>query len=66
MNDVNNLPKLNTSGISYVVHLDFEEIVRIGIDALEFTLGNGELYFPLYGWDCDSILILNKSIIISQ
>ena len=44
---------------------DFEKIVAMGYDAVEVTLSRDwGLYHALYGWDCDSILILNKDIVI--
>lgn len=45
--------------------LDFEEILRSGYDAVELHLSEDrELYWELYGWDCDSILVLNKEAIV--
>lgn len=46
---------------------DFENMLKNGIDAIQLNLsdGNYELYFPLYGWDCDSILIMNPDVIQS-
>lgn len=42
---------------------DFEAI-KEKYDAIEFFLSDEpNLYFELYGWDCDSILILNPDII---
>ena len=53
------------------VSLDFEKMLEDGIDAIELHLSeehwNGflnSLYYKLYGWDCDSILIMNPDIII--
>ena len=43
-------------------YLDFELIVK-NYDAIYYECNN-ETYFPLYGWDCDSLLVLNKNIII--
>ena len=47
------------------VCLDFEQLLKNGIDAVQLSLfiGNYELYYKLYGWDCDSILIMNPDII---
>ena len=49
---------------------DFEQMVTDGWDAIELHLsdtdiswGNDSLHFRLYGWDCDSILIMNPKII---
>lgn len=46
--------------------IDFEKAIETGVDAIELHLseGNHELYFPLYGWDCDSILIMNPDVIV--
>lgn len=44
--------------------VDFEQLMSDGIDAIELNLSNDQyLYNTLYGWDCDSILILNPNII---
>lgn len=47
--------------IRYVI--DFEKIKKKGYDVILFV-ENDETHFPLYGWDCDSILVLNKKVII--
>lgn len=48
-------------GIFYC--LDFEEIQK-NYDAIEVIISNDQsLYWDLYGWDCDSILILNRQAI---
>ena len=40
-------------------------MIKNGIDVIEFNLSNDEdLYFALYGWDCDCILVLNPEVII--
>lgn len=44
--------------------LDFEKLLEQGYDAVEMNLSSdGRLYWALYGWDCDSILILNPDIV---
>ena len=40
--------------------LDFEQLKQ-NYDAIEVYID--ELYFDLYGWDCDSLLVLNKECI---
>lgn len=43
--------------------IDFEKIVE-AFDAIEIMAGSDEkLYDAFYGWDCDSIVILNKEVI---
>jgi len=43
--------------------LDFEQLSQI-YDAIEVIISSDiELYYQLYGWDCDSILIMNKNIV---
>lgn len=45
------------------VNLDFEKIKK-EYDAIEVLISeNPQLYYDLYGWDCDSLLILNKECI---
>lgn len=44
--------------------MDFEQLLSEGIDAVELFLESRDLYYALYGWDCDSILIMNKEVII--
>ena len=41
--------------------LDFEKLAQ-DYDAIEVT-DIGQLYWPLYGWDCNSILIMNPDIV---
>lgn len=44
---------------------DFEQMAKDGVDAVQLNLswGDYELYYKLYGWDCDSILVMNPDII---
>jgi len=59
---------INTMIGNYWVLLDFEELIRGGVDAIWLNLDeevagrdpNKRLYYELYGWDCDSILVMNK------
>lgn len=62
----NILKELPTVNIPYNfswVNLDFEEIKK-SYDAIEVLISNDDgLYYDLYGWDCDSLLVLNKECI---
>lgn len=43
---------------------DYKKLLCNKIDAIEvFISDDYELYWKLYGWDCDSILIMNPNII---
>lgn len=54
--------------------IDFEKCLRAGIDAIELcwygdeyqSVANGDLYFELYGWDCDSIVVLNPNAVVPR
>lgn len=65
VSDCMNMPLVKTEyDIKIMLIPDFEEMYKSGIDAIQFNLSNDhELYFTLYGWDCDSILIMNKNVI---
>lgn len=44
--------------------IDFEKLLADGVDAVELHLSeDGGLYQELYGWDCDSILIMNPDVV---
>lgn len=48
------------------VTIDFEMLVKNKIDAIQVNISNDhELYWKLYGWDCDSVLVMNKDVIIA-
>lgn len=72
IHDLKNIPRLNYNDLFKVnFYPDFEKIKEQGYDAIELFLSDDHgytditesLYFRLYGWDCDSILILNPDII---
>lgn len=65
-NDLSQLP-LESGVHEYINRLclwiDFEKLAR-EYDAIEVLISeDSRLYYDLYGWDCDSILILNKDCI---
>lgn len=62
--ELKNLPKgENRYGMSSWAILDFEKISR-EYDAVEINISSdGKLYWDLYGWDCDSILVMNPDVI---
>lgn len=76
VSDLDNLPrnkKYRGVALSEWVLLDFERMVEMGYDAIELHLSEEDrtdcgflegLYWSLYGWDCDSILILNPDIVV--
>ena len=60
-----NLPKLkpyNKNDTWSECILDFEKLA-MEYDAVEVT-NIGRLYYPLYRWDCNSILVMNPDIVI--
>lgn len=63
--DVHKLPDQKTDiELTCIKTVDFEQLIENGIDAIEFNISNDwDLYMALYGWDCDSTLILNPNII---
>lgn len=63
--DVKKLPNQNLDlTLTTIKTVDFEQLIVNGIDAIEFNISNDDgLYMALYGWDCDSTLILNPDII---
>lgn len=65
-----NLPQLDSKRRFYknnlYTKLDFERLSE-KYDAIEvFIREKDELYFQLFGWDCESILIMNPKIIITD
>lgn len=66
IDDAKLLKQLPTVNIPYKfswTNLDFEEIKK-QYDAIEVLISNdNRLYWDLYGWDCDSLLVLNKDCI---
>lgn len=63
LNDVEKMPSQKSNGIFMAP--DFEEMKSSGIDVIDFRLSDSpELYWALYGWDCDCILVLNPDVIV--
>lgn len=66
-NDLVNLPKAKNgyAALGWVA-LDFEALSR-NYDAIEANISkDDDLYFALYGWDCDSILIMNPDVVVDK
>lgn len=52
------------NALSMVYGIDFEALAR-EYDVLECSLSRyPSLYWSLYGWDCDSILVMNPDVIV--
>ena len=77
--DLESLPKEKMPDIpnfdSAMVFLDFEALMKQGYDAIELHFSEEDrsnvdfmkgLYWSLYGWDCDSILIMNPNVIVCK
>lgn len=69
--DLKELPKakqpVEVAGSLFENYIDFEKLLDIGYDAVEVNISSDDrLYMVLYGWDCDSILIMNPKIIIEE
>jgi hypothetical protein len=66
VSDLEKLPKLKTDSIGFTMWtlVDFEELVKQGYDGMEVFISDDYiLYYSLYGWDCDSIVIFNPDCI---
>lgn len=77
MDDYNALPKMvaeNEATGRKEEFIDFEECIRQGIDAIEYAYSivhrdeniRDEMDMKMWGWDCDSILIMNPNIILKE
>lgn len=67
--DLKSLPKaedkLGLNFLSWIL-LDFEELAKT-YNAIEVNISNDfDLYYKLYGWDCDSILVMNPNVIVEK
>lgn len=46
-------------------NIQFSKLLDEGVDVIDFRLSEDpDLYFEMYGWDCDSVLVLNKDVIV--
>lgn len=66
VDDLLDLPKMQNKYSSYVswILLDFEKISQ-NYDAIQVNISNDyNLYHKLYGWDCDSILVMKPDVVI--
>ena len=63
------LPKLNMFALHPCINYSFDDSCNLDFEALKkeydaIELTNiGRLYFPLYGWDCNSILVMNPEVV---
>ena len=67
IDDLKALPKVDDKfGINFSswILLDFEKLAET-YDAVEVSISSDfDLYYQLYGWDCDSIVIMNPDIVV--
>ena len=62
--DIEALPLQEEQFSSLMKAVDFESLCS-DYDVIKFNYDNNpSLYWNLYGWDCDCILVLNKEVII--
>lgn len=66
--DLDSLPQLEDElALHLWCMLDFEKLMEQGYDAVELEMSADlRLYMSLYGWDCDSILIMNPEVVVSD
>lgn len=61
--DVDALPE-QKERLEFVRSVDFEKMMKDGWQAIELHLSEcPELYWALYGWDCDCILVLDPNVV---
>lgn len=67
VDDLKVLPKADDKfgmNFSSWILLDFEKLAET-YDAVEVSISSDfDLYYQLYGWDCDSIVIMNPDIVV--
>ena len=60
---LSDLPKIESQYKFSWINLDFEKLME-KYDAIEVLISSEhKLYWDLYGWDCDSLLVLNPECI---
>lgn len=58
------LPIRSDSITTFIKSYDFEKLIELGYDAVEVSISSDwRLYDGMYGWDCDSIAILNPDVV---
>ena len=67
IDDLKVLPKIDDKfgmNFSSWILLDFEKLAET-YDAVEVSISSDfDLYYKLYGWDCDSIVIMNPDVVV--
>lgn len=67
IDDLKVLPKIDDKfgmNFSSWILLDFEKLAET-YDAVEVSISSDfDLYYQLYGWDCDSIVIMNPDVVV--
>ena len=67
VDDLKKLPIQKSEFETLFFALDFEKMISDGVDAIEVNISSDrELYMALWGWDCDSILIMNPDIVKTE
>lgn len=62
--DLSKVPQVKKSIFNGSFLPDFEKLLSDGFDTMELFLSeDDELYWDLYGWDCDSILVMNPDVV---
>jgi len=52
---------------SMIMGVDFEAMVKDGIDVIFYEQSAcPQLYWKLYGWDCDCILVMNPEVVVAE
>lgn len=63
----NVMASLISEAPSMIMGVDFEAMVKDGVDAVLYEQSACmALYWTLYGWDCDTILVLNPDAVVPE